>query len=245
MLCESSRFFREAYRPRQRFRGGHDDGKSYFNESEATHLTVYFHQHALQPAIYTCTEHKASHRGTVPSVGRRKRIMSRDFGRIQLCGYCSYPFLSPWSNYIREKQMLTILEAIVGWGIVAFVGTNLIGLIVRGLIWSPPAIEASTERVRELLIQESKRLTASNAAMTVLCLLLAAGYLFALYYFWNVWMAIAAVLIMTSRIPDLIWEIRNGNRISPQNCPRGAFYLFTTLLLWGALPIIWYSFFTL
>jgi hypothetical protein len=137
--------------------------------------------------------------------------------------------------------MLTILKAITGWGIIVLIGTNLLGLVVRGLVWAPPAIEASSDRVREVLTKESRRLTAANFGMTVLSLLLAAGYLFALYHFWNIWMAIAAALIMAARIPDLIWKIRNGTRVSPRNCPRGALYVFTTLLLWGALPIIWYS----
>lgn len=137
--------------------------------------------------------------------------------------------------------MLTILQAIIGWGIIAFIGTNLLGLIVRSLVWAPPAIEASSDRVRELLTKESKRLTAANFGMTVFGLLLAAGYLFALYHFWNIWMAIAAALIMATRIPDLLWEIRNGTRVSPHNCPRGALYIFSTLLLGGALPLVWYS----
>jgi hypothetical protein len=137
--------------------------------------------------------------------------------------------------------IFTTLKAIIGWFILGFIGTNLIGLIVRGLVWSPPAIEAPTQRVQEVLMKESNRLIVANLGITMLSLLFAAGYLFTLYHFWNIWMVVAAAMTMVARIPDLLWEIYNGIPITRQNCPRGAFYVLTSLVLWGALPLIWYS----
>jgi hypothetical protein len=121
------------------------------------------------------------------------------------------------------------------------VGTNLIGLIVRNIVWSPPCVDAPTPGVAELLRCEVRRLVIANRAMIFLSILITAAYLFALFHFWNVWLAAAGVIVMVSRIPDLIWEIRTGNRVTRIRRPKGPVYLVASAFDWGSLLLIWYS----
>ena len=133
-----------------------------------------------------------------------------------------------------RTDMLCILKAITAGVIMLIVGSNLIGLIVRGLFWSPPTVDApNDDPVQELLARESSRLSLANRAMTFASVILAAAYLFALFHFWNLGLALAGVLIMTARLPDLIREIRTGRKPARKDLPRGPVYLLASTFLWA------------
>jgi hypothetical protein len=142
---------------------------------------------------------------------------------------------------ILAVDLLCILKSIVAWAVLTFVGTNLIGFVVRGIFWSPPHVEATDERMAQLFRHETRRACVGNAAITLLSILATAAYLFALFHFWNVWLAVAALLVMASRLPDLMWEIRTDKRVTRQNAPKGWLYVVTTVVWWGMLPLIWYA----
>jgi hypothetical protein len=95
---------------------------------------------------------------------------------------------------ILALDMLCILKSIVAWAVLTFVSTNLIGFVVRGILWSPPDVEAPDERVAELFRHETRRMSVGNVAMTLLTILVTAAYLFVLFHFWNVWLPVAALL---------------------------------------------------
>lgn len=137
--------------------------------------------------------------------------------------------------------MLCILKAVAAWVILLLVGTNLIGFVVRGILWSPPPIDAPTDRVQELLRRESARMNVTNAVMTVGSILITAGYLFALLHFWNVGLAVAGGVVMATRIPDLVWEIRTGRKPSRKDRPKGPVYFLTSACDLAALVLVWYS----
>jgi len=81
----------------------------------------------------------------------------------------------------------------------------------------------------------------ANGAITFLSILVTAAYLFSLFHFWNVWMAVAGVIVMVSRIPDLIWEIRTGDKVTRIRRPKGPVYIVASAFDWGSLLLIWYS----
>lgn len=137
--------------------------------------------------------------------------------------------------------MLCILKTVVAWVILLLVGTNLMGFIGRGFFWSPPPVDAPTDRVHELLSRESRRMSVINVITTFFSILFAVAYLSALFYFWNVGLAVAGATVMASRIPDLIWEIRTGNRVTRTTAPKGPVHIVATILLLGSLPLVWYS----
>ncbi|MBI1370383.1 MAG: hypothetical protein GC162_17240 [Planctomycetes bacterium] len=121
------------------------------------------------------------------------------------------------------------------------IGINLIGFIVRGFLWKPPPIEPSTERVQELLANESRRMSRSNAAVTLLFIVVTAGYLGALAYFWNYLLAVAAGIIMVARLPDLIWEIKTGQKVTRSNAAQSVLGYAGIVLALLALPVVWYA----
>jgi hypothetical protein len=137
--------------------------------------------------------------------------------------------------------MLCILKAIIVWVIMLLVGTNLIGFIVRGLFWSPPSVDAPVDQVREVLARESSRMSLANGVMTFGSLILAAMYIFSLFHFWNLSLALASVVIMASRLPDLIWEIHAGRKPAHGDRPRGPLYFLASTFSWAALVLVWYS----
>lgn len=137
--------------------------------------------------------------------------------------------------------MFCLIKAILTWVILLIVGTNLVGFVARGVFWSSPPVDAPTNRVREVLAQESRRMHATNVAMTLLFLVLTVAYFFALYHFWNIGLAVSAGLVMVSRLPDLLWEIRTGKKVSKASMPKGTAYIVATVLMWLALPLTWYS----
>jgi hypothetical protein len=136
---------------------------------------------------------------------------------------------------------ICLVKVIFAWFVLGFVGANLIGLVVRGLLWSPPVLDAPTDRARELLHRENRRMTFANMAMTVLSIILTGAYVFALFHFWNINLALAGGILMAARIPDLVWEIRTGDRVTRANRPKGTVYTIATICMWGSLLLIGYS----
>jgi len=123
--------------------------------------------------------------------------------------------------------MLCILKAIVAWVLMLVVGTNLIGFFMRGVFWSPPHVDAPTERLQKLLIREFSRMSFANVTITLGSLVAIGAYLFVLNYFWNYGLALAGGMVMLSRIPDLILEIQTGKKpTNSTELPKGPVYFF-------------------
>ena len=156
-------------------------------------------------------------------------------------GVLTAPVAPVFSDFNPQRQMLCILKTVIAWVILLLVGTNLIGLVVRGLFWSPPSIDATTDRVKEVLQRESSRTNLANRAITHGAIFGTAAYLFALFYFWNIGLALAGGLVIGARIPDLTWELRTGNRVSRNKRPKGPVYFVASTVLWGTLVLVWYS----
>lgn len=131
-------------------------------------------------------------------------------------------------------EWLCIVKTAVAWLLLMVIGANLIGFVVRGFFHAPPAIEAPSERVEALFAQMNR----ANIAMTLLGIALSAGYLFALFHYWNALLALAGGMLMASRIPDLLWEIKHGKPVGPKSTPKGPLYVAATLVMWGAIPLV-------
>ncbi len=137
--------------------------------------------------------------------------------------------------------MLCILKTIVVWLILAIVGSNIIGFIVRGLVWSPPPSDEGGEAIEKILKAESRRMGVVNFGLTLIAILFAAAYLFTLYHFWNIWLVLAGAILMASRVPDLLWEIHSGRKVTTTDAPKSPLHLIATVSMWGTLLVIWYS----
>lgn len=131
--------------------------------------------------------------------------------------------------------MICILKAVLGYVLLLFVGTNLIGLMVRSLL------EASPKNAGNFVFNSGMS-RPTNIIITLL-IGLSASLLFlsALYYFFNTGLVIAATMIMLARLPDLFFEIKTGQKITFKALPKRPIDIVCTIIFWAALPVVWYS----
>jgi Na+/melibiose symporter-like transporter len=95
--------------------------------------------------------------------------------------------------------------------------------------------------VAEVIARETRRARVGNVVTTSLFLVFMFAYLFALFHFFGLGVALAACALIASRLSDLFWEVRTGERVTRQNAPWGVRYIIGQIFFWGALPLLWYS----
>lgn len=126
-----------------------------------------------------------------------------------------------------------VAATLVAWLILMLVSTNLVGMLVRGFVTS-----SEMENMHDAIRAEySKGQRVTNIIVLVLILI----FLGMLYHFWSIGLGIAALMLMISRIPDLIWEIRNGKKLKMGDMARPKFHLLSMALSWASLPVVWYA----
>lgn len=134
-------------------------------------------------------------------------------------------------------MFIVIIKTIFAFIMLMLIGTNLLGMIVRTFI-----IIISFEKTKnsgiDKMIQESKN---SGVVFLIFSIALTIGYFYALNHYYNYYLMIAGIMLMISRFPDLITEIKTGKKISKQNMPNRTIDIFFNVICWGALPVIWYS----
>ena len=136
------------------------------------------------------------------------------------------------------------LKAIIVWVILVYLGTNLIGCVVRGLVHQ--GLEDGFEN--EYLRGELRRLRRWDTVFTAGWVLLSLGYLYLLFHWWNLAVAIAALVLMLTRLPSLIFEIQMGlsysaeaRKLSASIMPGRVLGALCTTLDWLALPLLWWG----
>lgn len=135
--------------------------------------------------------------------------------------------------------LISILKTIIAYLILLFVGTNLLGIVFRGLL---PTHRKDSDGNLVVLINPANT---RSTIITVIFTLISVLYLYALYHFWNVGIMLSGLIIMLTRIPDLLFEMKTGERIKLKNIPKQPIDIFCTILSWFALPLIWCSFYYL
>lgn len=130
---------------------------------------------------------------------------------------------------------LCILKAIAGYFILMFVGTNLLGIVVRGL---RPTLKKDSEGNLVSMVDTS---STGSIIMTILFSLIGIAYFYALYHYWNIGIMTAGLILMFTRLPDLLFEMKNGEKINSANMPKKSIDVMLNILSWLALPLIWYS----
>lgn len=131
--------------------------------------------------------------------------------------------------------LLCIIKSIIGYFILMLVGTNLLGMVVRGL--KPSNVRDTNGDLIEIEDISSNR----SIIMTIIFSIIAILYLFALYYYWNIGILAAGLILMVSRLPDLLFEMKTGNKLNLKNIPKRPIDIILSILSWLALPLIWYS----
>ncbi len=136
--------------------------------------------------------------------------------------------------------VIGLVKTIAAWLTMKIIGINLLGYVVRGLLWSPTSME---EEVAEIVFKDMPNrepMTPTfNFAITLVSFVFTVAYFFALYHFWNIGLVAAAGIIMLSRLPDLLWEIKNGVKVTKTTGPKlGSLFAMEFLI---SIPLVWYS----
>ena len=92
-----------------------------------------------------------------------------------------------------------------------FVFTNLLGIVVRGMVQSK---DEFGNNIREDITERK------SIILTLIFTVITLATLYALYYFWNIGIVGAAILLMISRLPDLIYEIKTNQKLTLKNMPK-------------------------
>ncbi|WP_152547357.1 hypothetical protein [Flavobacterium seoulense] len=134
--------------------------------------------------------------------------------------------------------MIIILKTVIALITLTFVGINLLSFIFRSLniIMSLPASKSSgvNKMIKQSLYLET--------VFFIFSIILAVGYFYAINHFYNILLVIAAALIMISRLPDLLSEIKTGEKTTKKNMKQRPIDIIFNILFFIAIPIIWYSF---
>jgi hypothetical protein len=134
---------------------------------------------------------------------------------------------------------LSILAGLIGYFFLMVVSVNLVGMIIRGFV------PGNENRISNTSFSPENLKSAPSVTATTISVLLTTLFFILQIKYLNVWFGIAAGLLMVTRIPDLLYEMKSGTKISLQNMPKRPIDVIANIGSWLALPIICYGFFQL
>ena len=130
---------------------------------------------------------------------------------------------------------LCILKSIAGYFIMMYIGVNLLGIVVRGL---RPTFKKDEDGNLISIIDTS---SSASKTMTITFTIIGITYFYALYHFWNIGILIAGLILMFTRLPDLLLEMKTGEKTTMKNISKTHLDVVFNILSWLALPLVWYS----
>lgn len=140
-----------------------------------------------------------------------------------------------------SQNLYFVVKVILVWLMLEYIGINLVGMVVRPFLsWSSLLVNVSEDLIK---LFELRRKRVIAIVISLIFLILTVAYLIAIYHFWNVGLVVSAGLVMVSRLPDLLWEIRTGTKISLAKYPKGVVSIIYTVIGLLSLPLTWYSLF--
>lgn len=137
--------------------------------------------------------------------------------------------------------------SIVGYLVLLYISVNLTGMVVRGLFVQDTDFEDFIKNGKPRPYTKSGISTGGriDRRMTILFSVITILFFYLLYRFLNIWAAISALMIIVSRVPDLIWEIKKGKKVTIGNRPKGGIYLVTDILILASPFLFWWSIYNL
>ena len=121
-----------------------------------------------------------------------------------------------------------------------FIGQSIIGFLLSGL-YVPDRIETDIDVINEIQDKHESRNHIFNF-LTVIVLII---YLYALNYYWNIYLLVSGLILIISKIPDLLFQIKAGKKINVRDLPKNPLNYFCVFLDWAVMPLIWYSFYVM
>lgn len=148
------------------------------------------------------------------------------------------------AEIIDDMIIIHILLTIVFYLVLLWLSINLLGLLVRGFFANPELNKLKAEAKHDFIKEEIKKSESADKWINLVAFLSIIGYLYAAFHFWNIGVAIVAIVLMLVRLPTLLWEIKTGqelNRVaSALSIPKNNLQYISTLLTLAALPALYY-----
>lgn len=139
-------------------------------------------------------------------------------------------------------MIIQILISVGFYFILMYLSVNLLGLFIRGLFPQQELNRIKKEAPEFITIAGSdKKYIHQQKRTTIIALILNIAFFYSLFRIWNIGVAIAAVIIMAGRLPDLLWDIEHGKKTDPKLIEKKAMYYISGCLPWMALPILYFS----
>jgi len=138
------------------------------------------------------------------------------------------------------QLLISGVVGLIGWFILMYLSTNLLGLFVRGL-FTDPELDKLEQEGSDFIKGEIGKSKRADVWLNIVALVLIAGFFYLLFHFLNIYAAAAAAMLMAGRLPDLIWELKNGKKINVSTMPKDLTYWLTCLLDWVSLPVLCYA----
>lgn len=121
------------------------------------------------------------------------------------------------------NTFLCIAYSIISYIILIILSSTILGMIVRGI--NKPSFLRTT----------------MDYVLSIIFLIVAMAYLYALYFFWNIGLFAAGLILIAVRVPDLLYEMKTGEKSNMKNMRKRPIDIIFSILGWLVLILVWYS----
>ncbi len=152
--------------------------------------------------------------------------------------------MSPHKNAILVLNMGLILSIILSF-VLLYVTINLTGMVVRGFFRNATLEKLKNdEKAHSFIKTEIDRNNRVDDAITVVFAIISISYLYLLYRFFSFGVVVAVLIIVVARVPDLVWEIKNGRKVTRSDGPKGGIHSITGIMGAISLLLLWWLLYT-
>lgn len=123
-----------------------------------------------------------------------------------------------------------------------YLSINLLGFLVRGL-FSNPELNNLKEEGSDFVKNEIKKSERADKWINIFALIANIVFLYLLFHFWNFGVMLVAIMIMAGRLPDLLWEIKHGEKMTRAKAnllSKNILFYISAFLPWLSFPVLYY-----
>lgn len=121
------------------------------------------------------------------------------------------------------NTFLCIAYSIIAYIILIILSSTILGMIVRGI--NKPSFLRTT----------------MDYVLSIIFLIVAMVYLYALYFYWNIELFVAGLILIAVRLPDLLYEMKTGEKSNMKNMGKRPIDIIFSIFGWLVLILVWYS----
>jgi hypothetical protein len=135
-----------------------------------------------------------------------------------------------------------LLISVVFYLVLLYLSINLLGFFVRGL-FPDPELDRLKLEAHDFIKHEIEKAQSANTKINIIALTLLVIYFYLLFHFWNIGVVIVAILMMASRFPDLLWEIKHGKKLTHTDAkalPHNVLFYITSFSFLVDFPLLYY-----